>query len=155
MSRELQLDSALGRHIENEQSDEVTLWDKKQYVDLEKRFGTLVRPRTDPCPRYNCHGMTFAARRTAIASPLSVRQMLHEDQYKEVPKGEVMPGDLILYYGEHGDVEHSGLVVEPPTADQLGVPLVYSKWGKYKELLHRGNQCPYNFASAKYFRIYG
>ena len=155
MGRVLQLESAMGRQIGNEQSDEITLWDMAQYANLERRYGTLVQPRTAPCPTYNCHGMTFAGRRTGIASPVTVRQVLHEDSYKDVPRNEVMPGDVILYFDDRGDVEHSGVVVEPPISDLLGIPLVYSKWGKYKEMLHRGNQCPYNFASARYFRIYG
>jgi len=149
----LKLDTAAGRHIDNEQSDEITFWDKAQYADLERRFGDMVRPRTVACPRYNCHGMTFASRRTGIDAQVTIRQVLHEDQYGQVLVADVLPGDVILYYDDRGDVEHSGVVVETPALDPFGVPLVYSKWGKYKEMLHKANQCPYNFATAKYFRI--
>lgn len=155
MGREIQLDSALGRHIDNEQSAEITMWEASQYRDLERRFGGVVEPRTEPSPRYNCHGLTFASRRTGISSPVSVRQALHEDGYTEVSKMDVLPGDIILYFDDRGDVEHSGVVVEPPARDPLGIPLVYSKWGKYKELIHRANQCPYNFATARYYRLHG
>src|SRR6266446_4082298 len=83
---ELELDSAMGLHIDNLQSDEITRLEMAEYANLERRFGDMVRPRTEPCPRYNCHGMTFAGRRTGISSPLTVRQMLHEDRYIEVAK---------------------------------------------------------------------
>jgi hypothetical protein len=35
VGRQIALDTALGRHINNEQSEEITLWDASQYADLE------------------------------------------------------------------------------------------------------------------------
>lgn len=63
------------------------------------------------------------------------------------------PGDVIVYYGPEGDFEHSGLVVDPPMQENLWIPMVRSKWGKYRELIHPGNRCPYDFSNVKYFRV--
>ena len=76
-----------------------------------------------------------------------------EDGYEEVGKESVLPGDVILYLDTAGDIEHSGVVVDPPNASILGVPRVYSKWGKYAEIIHWGNRCPYNFSNVRYYRV--
>jgi len=98
--------------------------------------------------------MTFASRRTGIFETITVRQILNDDGYEEIShKEQVKAGDVILYFADDGDCEHSGLVVKPPASDSLGVAIVRSKWAKYRELIHRANQCPYNFSKAKYFRV--
>src|SRR2546427_13007076 len=38
VGREIKLDTAFGRHIDNEQSEEITRWDLAQYTDLDRRF---------------------------------------------------------------------------------------------------------------------
>jgi hypothetical protein len=64
-----------------------------------------------------------------------------------------MPGDVIIYFGDDGDAEHSGIVLTSPKDSQLRVPQVLSKWGKFSEFIHWANQSPYNFAFVKYYRI--
>jgi hypothetical protein len=44
---------------------------------------------------YNCHGLTFASRRTRI---YDVQQVLAEDAYEHIPLNEVEPGDVIVYF---------------------------------------------------------
>jgi hypothetical protein len=83
----------------------------------------------------------------------ALEQILNEDGYEEVQKEQVKPGDVIMYYGSDGDFEHSGLVIEPPKPESLNVPKVRSKWAKYRELIHMGNCCPYDFSNVKYFRL--
>jgi hypothetical protein len=97
--------------------------------------------------------MTFASRRTGIFETWVINRILDDDGYREVTLDEVLAGDVILYFDDTGDVEHSGIVILPPSQDPLRVPLIYSKWGKYAELVHRANQCPYNFAGARYYRV--
>lgn len=147
----LALDSASGNAIDNGQISEISYFEKAYFKDLEKKWGNHHGERCSPTPRYNCHGLTFASRRTGIFDSQTVRQILREDGYIEVSPANLMLGDVIVYFAEDGDVEHSGLVVELPGI--LGVPKVCSKWGKYSELIHWANQCPYSFAQAKYYRF--
>jgi hypothetical protein len=81
-----------------------------------------------------------------------VRKILDHDGYEVVRSSEVLPGDVILYPGEKGDIEHSGIVVEAPSGE-FKIPKVVSKWGKFRELIHMANQCPYNYLAATYYRI--
>ena len=97
--------------------------------------------------------MTFANRRTEIDDPKEVKRIIIEDEYDEVAEHQVLPGDIMLYFAESGDVEHSGIVVEKPTATTLNIPLVYSKWGGFWEVIHWANDCPYDMSRAKYYRI--
>jgi len=149
--RSIRLDTAQGNPIENGQILEISAFEKNQFAALTKwnQSGTL---RSPPTPRYNCHGMTFAARRTGIFDREVIDQILSEDGYKEVPASQALPGDVIIYFAPDGDTEHSGIVVSAPT-DDLGVPQVVSKWGKYSEFVHWANSCPYTFATARYYRI--
>jgi hypothetical protein len=81
-----------------------------------------------------------------------VAKMLYHDEYEEVAKKDLLMGDIILYYGEKGDIEHSGIVVGIPDPE-FGIPMIVSKWGKFKEKLHMANQCPYNYNTVRYHRI--
>jgi hypothetical protein len=51
--------------------------------DLERRHATARRRPGILCSDYNCHGLTFAARRTSISN--GVEKILSEDRYVEVP----------------------------------------------------------------------
>lgn len=150
--RELRLDSAQFRQLANYQGAVTPPHELNQFSDLERTYGQDIQRRVEPTPRYNCHGLSFGARRTCIESPATVRQVLQEDGYVEVTRDVAGPGDFVLYFSEDGDIEHSGLLLQAPAAQPLGVPLVLSKWGRYAEVVHLANRCPYNFAFAKYFR---
>ena len=41
-----------------------------------------------PCITYNCHGLTFASRRTCINTPSEVQKTLDEDGYKKIEMKE-------------------------------------------------------------------
>jgi len=97
--------------------------------------------------------MTFASRRTGIWATAEIQKILNDDQYGEVKPEDAMPGDVIIYFGDDEDAEHSGIVLTSPKDSQLRVPQVLSKWGKFSEFIHWANQSPYNFASVRYFRI--
>ena len=147
------MDSAEANQIDNEQLDEISWFERNQFPQFERDFTLASEVCAESNPRFNCHGMTFASRRTGIFESSALRQILKEDGYEEIQKGQVMPGDVIVYYSSDGDFEHSGLVVEPPTRQNLNVPRVRSKWAKYRELIHPANRCPYDFSNAKYFRV--
>lgn len=150
---ELALETAMGNQIPNAQITEISQFELNQYHDLERKYGAFMKPRGDSVLRYNCHGMTFASRRTGIFEDQVIYQILEEDSYQEIPSNEVLAGDIILYFGENGDVEHSATVISPPNEDMLGIPVVCGKWAKYKEVIHKANQGPYNFSRARYYRV--
>ncbi len=147
----IRLDTALGNPIDNGQLLEISHFEKKQFGLFEK-WHSNAELRSMPTPRYNCHGMTFASRRTGIFDAESINKILDEDGYKKVEPHLVLPGDVIIYLSEDGDFEHSGIVVSSPDAD-FGVPRVVSKWGKYSEFVHWANNCPYTFENTSYYRI--
>jgi hypothetical protein len=146
------MDTARGTPIPNAQDDEIphplapehiaTLMPVPSVTRVERHF------------RYNCHGLTFAARRTSIYEPADVLMILAEDGYERVVNPEdVLPGDCVLYFNEDGEIEHSGIVVSRPEG-VLKVPEVCSKFGPGgPELLHMANNCgPYPIINIRYYR---
>jgi hypothetical protein len=150
LETEIILQTRKGNNIPNGQNHEFSHFERSQFDQIRQAFPTNIY-RTPPNPIYNCHGMVFASRRTGIYDSLSLQRILDEDGYTEVERGNVLPGDIIIYFDNTNDFEHSGLVVS--WDKQLSVPLVVSKWGKFAEVVHWGNQCPYNFANVHYYRL--
>jgi hypothetical protein len=149
------LETSQGTRLDNSRKGEITLWDKSFHDTLERQYGSSSRERTPPTVTYNCHGLTFAVRRTGIHQEAVLKTVMADDVYVEIERGKVLPGDTIIYYGEDGDIIHSGIVVEEPNADNLWSALVVSKWCKYKELVHHATQCPYGAGYQKFYRTYG
>ena len=152
-SRSINMDTAQGRSIDNTQLAEISPYEVNLFRRFDTDYGSAVTRRCGPTPRYNCHGMTFGSRRTGIFESAVLWQIIQEDNYAEVAKPDVLAGDVILYFDDSGDIEHSGIVISPPSADTLGIPIVCSKWGKYAELIHLGNRCPYTFSNVRYYRV--
>ena len=151
--RGLALDTAAATHIRNEQGHLIPARVLAEIPGLERTYQSVILKRTPPTAVYNCHGLAFASRRTWITHTAVVQLILKEDRYEEIHRDRVMPGDLILYYDELGEIEHSGIVLTAPADSPLGVPKVYSKWAMYAEVIHPANRCPYAFANARYFRV--
>jgi hypothetical protein len=149
---QLALDSCRANNIDNERLYEISTYESNLFRKFDTDYGLGIQRRCDPTPLYNCHGLTFASRRTGIFDSNALKQILNEDGYVEIHE-DVMAGDVIIYFDTSGDFEHSGIVISPPTKDNLNVPFVCSKWGKYAELLHQANNCPYSFANVKYYRL--
>lgn len=145
------LQTRIRNDIPNSQSHEFGSYEESQFPELEEKHNRAVF-REPPNPIYNCHGLTFASRRTGITDNNALKTILHDDGYQEVERADVLPGDIILYYYEDGDVEHSGVVISKPVS-QLKIPWVLSKWGRFKEVVHYANDCPYEFRNAKYYRV--
>ena len=125
-------------------------------VDLKFRelYPKIVAERTELSGYYNCHGLVFAARRTWVYRLEEISTILEEDCYKEVvERADVLPGDVILYYDKEGDIEHSGIVVSASDRGNLNVPLVVSKWGRWREVIHWANDSPYEYQQARFYRI--
>ena len=121
----------------------------------EKQFPHAKRRNVGPCNTYNCHGLTFGSRRTEINAEID--KILRDDDYREIRKEHVCPGDIVLYYsdpqvpgGVIGDIEHSGIVLEK---GQFGLLRILSKWGLGDEWVHFLADCPYSVSNVKFFRI--
>ncbi|MBL7068803.1 MAG: hypothetical protein ISS34_02990 [Candidatus Omnitrophica bacterium] len=138
-----------GNEINNYQGESISLWERSLIKDTIRKYKPILRSLSSPI--YNCHGMTFASRRTAIDDSQEIHKILKEDEYKEVPSQKVLAGDIILYFND-GDIEHSGIVILRPKPP-LYIPQVYSKWGNGFEAVHYANNCPYNY-QVKYYRVY-
>jgi hypothetical protein len=111
--------------------------------------------RTGPCGYYNCHGLTFASRRTRVYNNDDLRRIIREDNYEPIKLEELFSGDLILYVDEKGDIQHSGLIIQVNTVDALVIPMVLSKWGNGSEVYHAYKNCPYwnSTVRIEYYRI--
>jgi hypothetical protein len=153
----LALDTAAGQPVDNCQTLEAV--PLGMITGFEEKWGTRLGVRCEPTGRFNCHGMTFAGRRTGIDDPEVVAQILKEDGYAEIPKlGDVLAGDVAVYYSSDGDASHSGIVISTPPSTAI-LPMaevvIYSKWGPYRELVHRLLDCPYaENATIKFYRIH-
>lgn len=158
------LQTRKGSPIPNEQYYEFTASELEEIPNLIKKFpGVTVR--TKPNPIYNCHGFTFASRRTWVFDT-NYSEILQDDGYAEIPLNEVLPGDIVLYFDTSGSLSHSGMVIEVPserpsaprivsTSEHLSVPRIVSKWGKFGEVIHYVHVVPkeYFVASYRYYRI--
>lgn len=118
----------------------------RRYVDQFPDEGH--RPSTHSV-KYNCHGLSFAARRSRIDDAPEVLQVIREDGYEQINEHDVLPGDIVIYF-ESGDTAHSGIVVG---VNELKVPIVLSKWGACQEVIHRLGKCPYKIDDVRYYRI--
>jgi len=119
-----------------------------QIEAYKKKFPEALHRPVGPCNTYNCHGLTFGSRRTWIAKASEINRILEEDDYKVVGSKDVMPGDIAAYI-VHGDVEHSGIVVEKTNKG----PRILSKWGQCHEVIHLAWETPYDSSTVTYYRI--
>jgi hypothetical protein len=144
--RSLALQTKRGRQVPNVQDLELPEHRRlNAEAELRQALGidfALLTRRQPATATYNCHGMTFANRRTGIHELSAVDMILVDDGYREVPASDIIAGDVVLYY-ESDQVSHSGLVVEVAFLGTRPVPKVLSKWGSYGEYIHRVDLCPY------------
>lgn len=146
----IRLETSTGRGIDCSQEHQLThpvlALDKKMRKDHP-----TARPRTDPSVSYNCHGLTFASRRAWIWKSVSITDIISDDKYDEVAIDKVIPGDIVIYYSELGEPNHSGVVVAagPPLVE----PEVCSKWAYCSEFVHGLRDCPTIYGPrTKFFR---
>jgi hypothetical protein len=149
------LEAASGLDLPNEQSAERDPLELQQFrATFASRWQTLgCEMLPVSMLRYNCHGMTFAARRTWIDDRRLVPHIIAGDGYAEVDGNSAVPGDIVVYFDERGLAEHSGFVVEAATRQTIRIPKVISKWGKAYEVLHWANRCPYEIRFLRYYRL--
>jgi len=151
LPRELKLQTRLGNDIVNCQGIMKNPITKQQIEDLKNRYHP-ISIRTCPSSIYNCHGLTFAARRTWIAENDEIYKILHEDDYQQIQEGDILPSDSVVYFDNDSFVIHSGIVVDKNKV--FNVPIICSKWGHFFEAIHLLGSCPYQADNVKYYRIY-
>ena len=136
----IRLQTSLGRDIPNDQEREISAVEKNWADDIPVNFN-IISIRTQNSTKYNCHGLTFASRRTSIRHPINIQAILQDDNYQEIDDlTKVRPGDIIVYQSEPGDYTHSGIVVDhAPLSQEI---IVCSKWGCGPEVLHVYHEVP-------------
>ena len=146
----IELSTRKFNHIKNHQGPIGNGQQISKFLSFNQKYPNAIL-RSPNSGIYNCHGLVFGARRTEINDSNEVSKILNEDDYVEIEKTEVLPGDVIIYYNL-GDAEHSGIVLEYGFAPFF-IHKIVSKWGQLEEYIHPANQCPYNFSDVKYYRI--
>lgn len=151
----LELRSQLALHtrcenqVENEINREaIRAGDVLHSTDLKGKYPNSLHRPVAPSRKYNCHGLTFASRRTWIWKASEISKIVKDDEYERVELQNVLPGDIAIYY-TNGDPEHSGIVTR---VNDL-VPIIVSKWGTAHEVVHRVRECPYDATEILYYRI--
>lgn len=129
--KEIILQTRAGHCVKNSQSCEPDAKSRARY-DLIRRNHLAWVHRKPACGVYNCFGLVWASRRTAIYEEQSISQILLEDGYRKLGIDEQpLPGDIVLYLqfsGENRDTYHASVILEihPPGPGKL--PWVLSKW---------------------------
>lgn len=144
----LALETRCKSDIDNEMVRDIPPAGDLQVADYKSDYPRALHRPVRPCWTYNCHGLTFGARRTWIYAPSEIAKILDEDDYDEIAVEDVLVGDIAVYYRD-GDAEHSGYVVEITPAG----PRIVSKWGGCHEVVHLIFECPYDAANVRYYRI--
>lgn len=148
------LQTSLGNDIDNYQIEELSQYEINSFADFGQVRWMGCKFKGQPTPKYNCHGFTFASRRTNIDKTSELRKILKEDNYIAVNDGDIMIGDIVLYVDNSGsgDVKHTGMVVRSDLYEVVPFILVLSKWGKYKEVIHPVHNCGYDNYILEYWR---
>lgn len=119
-----------------------------QIQDHKKKYQNSIHREVGPSSVYNCHGLTFASRRTWVDKATEIAKILEEDDYTQIPFEKVLAGDVVVYF-EEGEAIHSGIVVGRHDPG----PVILSKWGKCHEVIHLYSECPYDLKDVRYYRI--
>jgi hypothetical protein len=148
---ELDLSTRRQRRVRNVMNREPPLDGARLLVAQMKRDYKMAihREEVGPCNTFNCHGLTFASRRTWIDRPVEVQKILDDDDYTEIDITNVKPGDIAIFR-KNGEIDHSGIVVEVLERFR---PRILSKWACLHEVVHFPWEGPYNECQVTYHRV--
>ena len=149
MTAELQLHSRCENQIKNEINREPRRFGDELAVDDWIKRYPKADHRVRSSRKYNCHGLSFASRRTWIKDSGEIAKILQDDDYSEIPLDQIKPGDFAVYWKD-GDYEHSGIIVE--VGENPKMAKILGKWGFCHEVVHWANYCPYS-GEIKYYRV--
>ena len=145
----IRLQTSLGNEIPNSQETELSPFELNLSKGMSAKYPN-AKFKTGSIPRYNCHGLTFGSRRTRIVDDSSIKLILHDDSFHEIPGGDILPGDIVIYKSTEGEFNHSGIVIKPNHGDSKG-PLILSKWGGGPEVIHWLHDVPKIYGSYVYY----
>jgi hypothetical protein len=118
--RSVALETRRNRKIDNVIAPESGPRGDLAYARIVSKYGQLWINRKPACGMYNCFGLVFASRRTAIYNEKSeVAHILKDDEYRPVARrSDLRVGDVVLYrVGD--DYVHSARVTKVETANEL------------------------------------
>lgn len=149
--RELKLETRAQNKIDNDQCrDALKHGDFLQATDWLNEFPRAIM-RGDPTAYYNCHGLSFACRRTGIHAGETLSLILRDDDYLQIQYRDTLPGDLVVYFDEaENEIIHTGILVTRAADPEMWV---VSKWGSGPEMLHRLQDCPYDKSRKMFYRM--
>ena len=102
------------------------------YRALRRNHGANWRNRKPALGGYNCAGMVWANRRTAITEPDDWERILNEDGYRRLDRHETpFPGDVVIYRNaERCEITHVARIVniERQKSGELAAIWALSKW---------------------------
>ncbi len=125
--RSIALETRKGRSIRNVAAPEPGEQAHRKHAAL--RSGQPWTNRKGPCGGYNCYGMVFATRRTAIYENDQIPDILEDDGYRQICEDEVRPGDIVLYRDRTQWLLHSALVLRRQKWEgKIPIPFALSKW---------------------------
>lgn len=148
----IRLQTRKGTDINNYQLLGVDVKDYEAQMEKLRRQhpGIILRPDTIS-GIYNCHGMTFASRRTGINK--ITMALIAEDSFNRINDSEVLPGDVVLYIDSWGEIEHTGFITSVDLQNRSNFTImVLSKWGDGSEVIHSLYNCPYAKENIQFFR---
>jgi hypothetical protein len=93
---------------------------------------------------YNCVGLVFASRRTAV-DPDQFPRIFTDDKYVKLrTEADAALGDIAVYRDWSGAITHVGVVIDIHMDVSAAVPRfrVLSQWGRDGEYLHDGEDVP-------------
>jgi hypothetical protein len=140
-SASIQLATRSGEYIENVRPLERAYETLKAAERIWKEKFPLIQTRSLTAV-YNCVGLVFASRRTAI-DPSLIDWILREDGYRQVlPPEGIQPGDIVVYRLKQQPA-HIAVIIAS-SADSFGRKLlmVMSQWGSDGEYIHPVEDVP-------------
>jgi hypothetical protein len=150
ISAQLALETRRKRSIPNEMNRIIPDAGLSFQVEHHKRdYPSATHRNVGPCRTFNCHGLTFASRRTWLHGTYEIQMILDDDDYILISVELATAGDIIIYR-KNSVIEHSGIVVQ---SFDFGDKLVLSKWGPCQEVIHKVRDCPYREHDITYYRI--
>lgn len=144
----------LGREISNAQDRDPHPIQVERFQGAFHKQFPWVTERRPPCGQYNCHGLTFANRRTGVYEPKEIRVILDDDGYRPIKLSDVEAGDLVVYLAG-SEITHTAIALElvegVPAGSRLRAVKVLSKWGSAGEYVHMANEGPYREDTMTYW----
>jgi hypothetical protein len=145
---EIRLDTHTQKHIPNAQYRNVTKIAVAMEIKQEKEFNAKYHGEASGV--YNCHGLTFANRRTGIYEDSALNLILTEEYQEIRNRKDVAVGDVAVYYENEG-IMHSAVVIQVDRGLELNSIFVLSKSRSFKEIIHAVDNAPAEYGRIKRF----